>query len=154
MKRWLIVVVFCVAVVCGTPGTTMAKEASYTYDATAIERVEARGFHSATRSPTQLSDGTEESASPSVGPRASSTTLHRSVVATEAVDEVGLQPYGGPGGGHHVPAKSAFNGAAGYDANEALAVPNSELARLGVSHAQITGRSPRCTGSSRRLVRP
>jgi len=38
-----------------------------------------------------------------------------------------------------VPAKSAFNGAAGYDANAALAVPNSELARLGVSHSQITG---------------
>lgn len=47
--------------------------------------------------------------------------------------------HGGPGGGHHVPAKSAFNGAAGYDAKAALAVPNSELARLGVSHSQITG---------------
>jgi hypothetical protein len=26
-----------------------------------------------------------------------------------------LEPYSGPGGGHHVPAKSAFPGASGYD---------------------------------------
>ena len=50
-----------------------------------------------------------------------------------------LQPYGGPGGGHHVPAKGAFTGAAGYDANAALAVPNAELARLGVDHGLVTG---------------
>lgn len=50
-----------------------------------------------------------------------------------------LKPYGGQGGGHHVPAKSAFRDAAGYDANAALAVPNAEMARLGVSHGAVTG---------------
>jgi RHS repeat-associated protein len=50
-----------------------------------------------------------------------------------------LEPYGGPGGGHHVPAKSAFTGAPNYDPNEALAIPNAELERLGVSHSAITG---------------
>jgi len=56
-----------------------------------------------------------------------------------AAEEAALRPYGGPGGGHHVPAKSAFTGSAGYDANAALAIPNAELARLGVSHSAITG---------------
>lgn len=50
-----------------------------------------------------------------------------------------LRPYGGPGGGHHLPAKSAFSGAAGYDINQALAIPNEELARLGVRHGLVTG---------------
>jgi hypothetical protein len=50
-----------------------------------------------------------------------------------------LRPYGGPGGGHHVLAKSAFVGAQRYDANAALAVPNAELARLGVDHGLVTG---------------
>ncbi|WP_437576987.1 RHS repeat-associated core domain-containing protein [Sorangium sp. So ce887] len=50
-----------------------------------------------------------------------------------------LRPYGGPGGGHHVPAKNAFAGAPGYDANAALAIPNAELTRLGVSHSAVTG---------------
>jgi hypothetical protein len=50
-----------------------------------------------------------------------------------------LRPYGGPGGGHHVPAQSAFRGAAGYDPNAALAIPNAELARLGVRHELVTG---------------
>jgi hypothetical protein len=49
-----------------------------------------------------------------------------------------LQPYGGPGGGHHVPAKSAFTGAEGYSPNEALAIPNSELTRLGVRHNLVS----------------
>ena len=49
-----------------------------------------------------------------------------------------LQPYGGPGGGHHVPAQSAFRGAAGYDPNAALAIPNAELEQLGVIHSKIT----------------
>jgi uncharacterized protein RhaS with RHS repeats len=58
-----------------------------------------------------------------------------------ATDEVSalLKSYGGPGGGHHVPAKSAFTGAANYDANVALAIPNSQLASLGVSHSAVTG---------------
>ena len=50
-----------------------------------------------------------------------------------------LRPYSGPGGGHHVPAKGAFTGAAGYDPNAAVAIPNAELARLGVSHSAVTG---------------
>ncbi|WP_437523831.1 SpvB/TcaC N-terminal domain-containing protein [Sorangium sp. So ce726] len=56
-----------------------------------------------------------------------------------AAEGAALRPYGGPGGGHHVPAKGAFTGAAGYDANAALAIPNAELARLGMSHSAITG---------------
>jgi hypothetical protein len=50
-----------------------------------------------------------------------------------------LRPYGGPGGGHHVPAKSAFEGAAGYDLNSALAIPTAELRRLGVNHGLVSG---------------
>jgi hypothetical protein len=50
-----------------------------------------------------------------------------------------LQEYGGPGGGHHVPAKSAFQGAGGYDPLKAPAIPNDELARLGVDHSLVTG---------------
>jgi hypothetical protein len=49
-----------------------------------------------------------------------------------------LKPYTGPGGGHHVPAKSAFRGAAGYDENAALALPNAEMERLGVDHTAVT----------------
>jgi RHS repeat-associated protein len=50
-----------------------------------------------------------------------------------------LKPYGGSGGGHHPVAKSAFTGAANYDAKAALAIPNAELTRLGVNHATVTG---------------
>ena len=57
----------------------------------------------------------------------------------DAASGATLRPYGGPGGGHHVPAQSAFRGAAGYDPKVALAIPNAELARLGVSHSAITG---------------
>jgi RHS repeat-associated protein len=60
--------------------------------------------------------------------------------ASAAASDVALlKPYGGPGGGHHVPAKSAFEGAPNYDLNKALAIPNDELARLGVNHGTITG---------------
>jgi hypothetical protein len=41
--------------------------------------------------------------------------------------------------GHHVLSKKAFDGAPGYDAKKALAVPKAELERLGVDHNQITG---------------
>lgn len=41
-------------------------------------------------------------------------------------------------GGHHVPAKSAFRGAPGYNASKALAIPDAELARPGISHSAIT----------------
>ncbi len=50
-----------------------------------------------------------------------------------------LQPYGGSGGGHHIPAKSAFREDPNYDMDEALAMPNSELDRLGSNHRVITG---------------
>ena len=50
-----------------------------------------------------------------------------------------LRPYGGPGGGHHIPAKKAFEGAAGYNAKAALAIPIDELERLNVMHSAITG---------------
>lgn len=49
-----------------------------------------------------------------------------------------LEPYRGPGGGHHVPAKKAFEGAKGYDPNKALAISNAELQRLGANHGLIT----------------
>jgi RHS repeat-associated protein len=42
------------------------------------------------------------------------------------------------GGGHHIPAKSAFRGATGYDPDTAPSIPNAELQRLGVSHTNIT----------------
>jgi hypothetical protein len=54
------------------------------------------------------------------------------------VEKVELKPYEGPGGGHHVPAKSAFIGDATYDANKALAIPNEELERLNIIHSTIT----------------
>jgi DNA-directed RNA polymerase subunit F len=50
-----------------------------------------------------------------------------------------LKPYGGAGGGHHIPAKSAFESAAGYNAKAALAIPRGELSRLGVVHSTVTG---------------
>ncbi len=56
-----------------------------------------------------------------------------------APEGAALRPYGGKGGGHHVPAKKAFEGACGYNYNEALAIPNAELAQLGVKHSKITG---------------
>ena len=51
-----------------------------------------------------------------------------------------LRPYGGTGGGHHVLLKKAFEGAKNYDLNAALAIPNEELARLGLKHKVISGR--------------
>jgi hypothetical protein len=51
-----------------------------------------------------------------------------------------LRPYGGTGGGHHGLIKKAFEGAENYDLNAALAIPNDELARLGLRHRVITGK--------------
>jgi RHS repeat-associated protein len=59
--------------------------------------------------------------------------------AEDAAKSAKLKPYGGPGGGHHVPAKSAFRGARNYDVNEALAIPNDELKRLGIDHDAVSG---------------
>lgn len=58
--------------------------------------------------------------------------------AKAAEDSAALRPYGGPGGGHHVPAKSAFTGNPAYDINKALAIPNAELARLSADHQVIS----------------
>ena len=46
-----------------------------------------------------------------------------------------LEPYK-QGGGHHVPAKRAFEGASGYDPQKALAIPKAELSKLGIDHAE------------------
>ncbi len=56
-----------------------------------------------------------------------------------AIEAATLKPYRGAGGGHHIPAKSAFKGAAGYNAKAALAIPRNELSRLGVVHNTVTG---------------
>ena len=56
---------------------------------------------------------------------------------TVEVQAAELKPYN-QGGGHHTPAKRAFEGAPNYDSKKALAVPNAELQRLGVDHDKIT----------------
>jgi hypothetical protein len=57
--------------------------------------------------------------------------------ASIAAQPADLQPYN-KGGGHHVPAKRAFEGAPGYDANKALAIPKAELERLAINHNMVT----------------
>ena len=58
---------------------------------------------------------------------------------TPPAEPAKLEPYK-QGGGHHVPAKRAFEGAPGYDANKALAIPKAELEKLGVmDHNVVTG---------------
>ncbi len=54
-----------------------------------------------------------------------------------------MRQYGGPGGGHHTPPKKAFEGAAGYDKNKALAIPNDVMELLGIRHPIITGEQAR-----------
>jgi hypothetical protein len=49
-----------------------------------------------------------------------------------------LQEYGGPGGGHHIPAKSAFDGDPMYNPKTAPAIPNAEMENLGVEHRTVT----------------
>ncbi len=49
-----------------------------------------------------------------------------------------LKPYA-EGGGHHPAAQSAFNGNVLYNAKSALAIPNSVLNKMGISHKAITG---------------
>jgi len=48
-----------------------------------------------------------------------------------------LKPYN-KGGGHHPVAKRAIEGAPGYDAGKAFAIPKAELKRLGIDHDEIT----------------
>ncbi len=61
---------------------------------------------------------------------------------TPPAEPAKLQPYKA-GGGHHVPAKKAFEGpagyTAGYDPQKALAIPKAELEKLGVDHRLVTG---------------
>lgn len=49
------------------------------------------------------------------------------------------QAYGGPGGGHHVFSKKAFEGVTAYDQDLALAIPQSEIARLALNHDRVNG---------------
>jgi hypothetical protein len=58
--------------------------------------------------------------------------------AAEGEEAAALRAYS-EDGGHHIPAKSAFTGDPAYDANAALAIPNSELAAQGISHSAVTG---------------
>ncbi len=77
--------------------------------------------------PTQAAPAKPAPASPVVPTQTTTTTWAK------------LRPYGGPGGGHHVPAKKAFEGAPGYDANKAPAIPNDALKAAGVTdHNKIT----------------
>ena len=52
--------------------------------------------------------------------------------------EIRLAPYS-EDGGHHIPAKSAFKGAANYDPDNAPAIPNAELDAKGINHGTISG---------------
>jgi hypothetical protein len=65
---------------------------------------------------------------------------HMGISAAESrTAPAALKPYGGTGGGHHIPAKAAFKGAKGFDANKVLAIPNEEMARLGINHGLVSG---------------
>lgn len=57
-------------------------------------------------------------------------------VTRPRVEPAKLEPYS-QGGGHHVPAKRAFEGTPRYDANKALAIPKNELERLNISHNKV-----------------
>jgi hypothetical protein len=65
------------------------------------------------------------------------TSWARRLLPETAEESAPLKPYG-QFGGHHVPAKSAFRGAPGYNPRTALAIPLDELDRLDVSHRAIT----------------
>jgi hypothetical protein len=63
-------------------------------------------------------------------------SLHGGNSAPSSID---LKPYTGPGGGHHVGPKKAFEGEPHYDKNTALAIPNDVMAQLGIDHPTVTG---------------
>ncbi|HEX5442423.1 MAG TPA: hypothetical protein VFW87_01280, partial [Pirellulales bacterium] len=63
--------------------------------------------------------------------------VHNSCVLTRYADD----------GGHHIFAKRAFEGLPGYNADDALAIGQQELARLGLPHLDPGG----ITASQRRL---
>ncbi|HEX4143486.1 MAG TPA: hypothetical protein VHY91_08040 [Pirellulales bacterium] len=58
-----------------------------------------------------------------------------------------LHPYGGKGGGHHVPAKKLFEGAEGYNANDALAIPNETMKIRDIVHSKVTGAQKKLYGA-------
>ena len=49
-----------------------------------------------------------------------------------------LTRYGGPGGGHHIHMKKAYESHPLYDLNEALCLSNEEMMRLGINHLKVT----------------
>jgi hypothetical protein len=73
--------------------------------------------------------GAQAQAAPPVKPKASNAPTTGAAVALRPYKEVG---------GHHVPAKKAFETPSGYtpgyDPNKALAVPNAVLEDLGIHH--------------------
>ena len=84
--------------------------------------------------------------SPKTNPRFS-----RGEVAPNSIE---MQPYGGPGGGHHTPPKKAFEGAPGYDKNTALAIPNDVLKSLKIDHPKITGAQAKLYSAFSKLCKP
>ena len=89
-------------------------------------------------SPAQPSEtASTESAPQSAKPPAGPTTA-----SAPKAEPAKMEPYK-KSGGHHVPAKKAFEGSSGYtpgyDPQKAPAIPEAEFLRLGVeSHAKIT----------------
>jgi hypothetical protein len=73
--------------------------------------------------------------------------------ATESEPGADLRPYG-EGGGHHIPAKSAFRGDPNHDVNETLAIPNSELEAQGIRHPLVTGAQRSLYGQFAKTGRP
>ena len=87
-------------------------------------------------SPAPSETASTESAPQTAKPAAGPTTP-----TAPKVEPAKMQPYK-EGGGHHVPAKKAFEGpsgyTAGYDPQKAPAIPKAELKKMGIEHQQIT----------------
>ena len=49
-----------------------------------------------------------------------------------------LTRYGGPGGGHHIHMKSAYESHPLYNPNEALCLSNEEMLKLGIKHNLVS----------------
>jgi hypothetical protein len=65
-----------------------------------------------------------------------------------------LFPYSGPGGGHHIHQKAAFEGNPNYDLNKALALPNSQIDANGWNHQAMTREQRRLQDELARSGRP
>ncbi len=81
--RWFRVLLVAVLFVLGG-GTTTASAATFTYDVFTVARFEMHQIEDGEAAPALPGDARDESAVLSAEARGSSTTLHRSVVATEA----------------------------------------------------------------------